>query len=62
MHLYLVQGVTISDNMVYGLTNYIIGWSNSYVNIGQAMFSQHEQDIELTEMRCMRLRGRRVKI
>ena len=62
MHLYLVQGVIISDNKAFSLTNYIIGWPNSYVSIRRAMFPQHEQDIELTEMRCMRLKGRRVKI
>ena len=43
VHLYLVRGVIISDNMAYDRVVLITDWPNSYVNIKRAMFAQHQQ-------------------
>ena len=45
MHLYLVRGVIVSDNITYDRVVVIIGRRNSYVNSTRALFAQREQAV-----------------
>ena len=55
MHLYLVRGVIISDNMAYDRVVLITDWPSSCVNIKRAMFAQHQPAPGgHAEVRCLR--------